>query len=301
MLTAVIPTRNRPVDLRKAVASIITQTRLPDELIIVDQSPGDESKVIVHDLVVGWPGLTLNYIHDTSIIGLVDAKRVAVERAMGAIVCFLEDDVVLEDDYLEQIEYGFAERPEMIGCCGIVTNPPPQAKYYEALFNLFHRGLYHDIRVGIYGRQATLGEEMIPSSVLSGGLSAWRREVFPVVKFDVANDFHMYEDMDFSTRVARYFGDRLYINPRARLAHYASPVNREILGLRQQRKLRECITYYKKRRTWPWAFPSLAWLLLGLLLEATHQSLSVRSTGPLRGFLAGLRDGIAKDVVVVDF
>ena len=40
-LTAVIPTRNRPVDLGKAVASVLTQTRLPDTLMIVDQSPGD--------------------------------------------------------------------------------------------------------------------------------------------------------------------------------------------------------------------------------------------------------------------
>lgn len=39
-ITAVIPTRNRPVDLVKAVASVLSQTRLPDEFMIVDQSPG---------------------------------------------------------------------------------------------------------------------------------------------------------------------------------------------------------------------------------------------------------------------
>lgn len=301
MLTAVIPTRDRPNDLSTAVASIMAQTRPPDELIIVDQSPGDESKARVHNIVQGQASVILTYIHDTSITGLVDAKRVAAERALGDIVCFLEDDVVLESDYLEQIERGFTLRPQMVGCCGVVTNPPPQPKYYEALFNLFHRGIYRDVRVGVYGRHEVFGDAMIPSSVLSGGLSAWRREVFSVVKFDVANGFHMYEDMDFSTRVARYYGDRLQINPKACLAHYASPVNREVFGRRQQRKLRECIIYYKKRRHWPWAFSSLVWLLAGLVLEATHQSLSIRSFGPLRGFIAGVRDGVAKDVSTVDF
>ena len=42
-IAAVIPTRNRPVDLGKAVKSIIAQQRLPEALIIIDQSEGRES------------------------------------------------------------------------------------------------------------------------------------------------------------------------------------------------------------------------------------------------------------------
>ena len=38
LITAVIPTRNRPDDLERAVLSICAQSRLPDALIIVDQS-----------------------------------------------------------------------------------------------------------------------------------------------------------------------------------------------------------------------------------------------------------------------
>lgn len=123
MLTAVIPTLNRPVDLAKAVASVLVQTRLPDEFIIVDQSPGDESRSVVESL---WPResqIKLNYIHDISISGLVEAKKIAASRASGDIVCFLEDDIVLETDYIEQIELGFVRLPEMLGCCGLITNP----------------------------------------------------------------------------------------------------------------------------------------------------------------------------------
>jgi len=298
MLTAVIPTRNRPNDLAKAVASVCAQTRPPDEFIIVDQSPGNESRSLVDALMSAHERIQLVYIHDPHISGLVDAKRVAAERAGGDIVLFLEDDVILEPDYIEQIELGFSGRPDMVGCCGIVTNPPNQTATYEILFKLFHRGIFMDSRVGLYGRFNGRGNMLIVSDMLSGGLSAWRREVFKVVPFDVANGFHMFEDIDFSTRVARYFGPRLYINPNARLEHHCSPINRDVLGARQRRKLTECISYYKKRCDWPGATFALYWLLLGMLLESVFQSYSARSFEPLQGYFAGLRDGFAKKVVL---
>lgn len=298
MITAVIPTRNRPIDLAKAVASVLAQTRPPDEFIIVDQSPCDESRSLINTLMLGDVHIKLIYIHDPLISGLVDAKRVASERASGDIICFLEDDVILESDYIEQIELGFTNQPAMVGCCGIITNPPHQTTAYEILFQLFHRGIFMDRRVGLYGRFSGRGNKLIASEMLSGGLSAWRREVFKVVPFDVLNGFHMFEDIDFSTRVARHFGKHLYINPNARLEHHCSPVNREVLGPRQRRKLTECIVYYKKRRDWPGATFALPWLLLGMLMEAVLQSYSARSLGPLHGYFAGLRDGFARKVVI---
>jgi len=297
-LTSVIPTKNRPDDLIKAVTSILAQTRLPDELIIVDQSTNNESHTLVNVLMSEESRIKLVYILNPCISGLVEAKKVASDLACGDIVCFLEDDVILEFDYIEQIEQGFADQPEMVGCCGIITNPPHQSAVYETFFHLFHRGIFMDSRVGLYGRFRGRGNKLIASEMLSGGLSAWRRDVFIVVPFDLDNGFHMLEDIDFSTRAARYFGALLYINPNARLEHHCSPLNREVLGPRQRRKLTECIVYYKKRRGWPGAPFALAWLLLGMLLEAVFQSFSARSYGPLHGYLVGLFDGFKKKIVL---
>lgn len=296
-LTCVIPTKNRPNDLIKAVTSILAQIRLPDELIIVDQSSGNDSRHMIESFVADHGVGKLIYIHDASIAGLVEAKRVASERATGDIICFLEDDVVLEPFFIEQILFGFEIQKDMIGCCGIVTNPPHQIRAYEFLFHLFHRGIFRDIRVGLYGRFNGSLNNLIATDKLSGGLSAWRREVFAVVSFDVVNGFHMYEDIDFSTRVAKHFGPRLYINPNARLEHHCSPANREVLGARLQCKLTECIVYYKKRRNWPGAILALSWLLVGMFFESVFQSYSSRSFGPTRGYFLGLRDGFSKKVV----
>ncbi len=295
-MTAVIPTRDRTDDLCAAVRSILSQTRRPDELVVVDQTVGDVPRRQVESLFAGHPGPAprLVYIHDPRVRGLVDAKRVAAGASTGDVVCFLEDDVVLEAEYLEEIERSFLERPDMLGCCGVVTNLPPLPPYYCGLFHFFHRGIFLDPRVGVHGHTEGRGHPLIPSRALSGGLSAWKREVFAAIPFDVENEFHMLEDLDFSTRAEERFGARFFINPNARLAHNMSPVNRDRLGARQRRKIREFLTFFKKRRHLPWALASLGWLLPGLLAEAAFQSLAARTATPLAGFLAGLADGVRR-------
>ena len=297
MITAIIPTRNRPKDLSNVINSLCTQSRLPDQLIIVDQSVDDLSFRAVNNTLSKFKQIKHIYIHDPRILGLVDAKRVAVNHASGDIVCFLEDDVVLEANYIQQIELGFTKNSNMIGCSGVITNPPKVNFLYKFLFVMFHRGIFKDKRIDVNGLYNGYTNRLIKSDMLSGGVSAWRREVFDKVEFDVASGFHMFEDIDFSTRAARHFGNRLFINPNARLAHYCSPINRDVLDIRQRRKVRECFTYYKKRKDWPSAAISFYWLLLGMLLEAIFQSFSCLSFKPIQGYMLGLRDGYTKKII----
>ncbi len=297
MLTVVVPTLNRSKDLERAISSICKQTKLPDEIIIVDQSVDNLSIRAIKNMMSQYKEPKLIYIHDSNVLGLVEAKRIAVKIASGQIICFLEDDIVLEADYIRQIELGFIKQPNMIGCCGVITNPPKVGFLYKFFFKIFHRGIFEDSRMSIYGKFSRYSNNLRQSNMLSGGASAWRREVFDNVEFDGANGFHMFEDIDFSTRAARHFGNRLFINPNARLAHYCSPINRDVLDIRQRRKVRECFTYYKKRKDWPSAAISFYWLLLGMLLEAMFQSFSCVSFKPIQGYILGLKDGYAKKII----
>ena len=292
LITAVIPTKNRPDDLTRAVLSICAQTRRPDELLIIDQSPDDRSQqCTTRALSEHGRGLDVTYVRDPGIPGLVAAKRAAVARARGELICFLEDDVVLEPDFLFNIEQGFLRDPAMMGCCGLVTNLPPLPPFYVRMFHFFHRGIFRDPRVGVHGATHAAGSPLIRSNYLSGGLSAYRREVFDAIAFDVQNDFFMLEDIDFSTRAAQRFGDRFYINLAARLEHRMSPANRAVLAPRQRRKLREFLVFYKKRREAPGAAAALLVLLAGLLLEAGYQGLLARHPAPVIGYFLGLWDG----------
>lgn len=296
IISAVIPTKNRLEDLTKAVSSVLAQTRLPDEFIIVDQSYGGESKAMVDSLVsVGGP-VQLIYIHNTAISGLVEAKKVATQNARGDIVCFLEDDLVLEGDYIANIERGFIEYPTMVGCCGIMTNMPQVPIGYTFYHSLFRRGIFKDDRAPVLYKAKRTASGMVPSKTLCGGLSAWRSEVFKHIPFDVENGFHMMEDTEFSTRVEAYYGPRLYINTNVRAEHRWSPVNRELGKAVYTRKLTETILFYKKRAQWPGARLNLIWLLLGLLMQCLCKSISNLSIYPLSGYWTGLRAGMAKKI-----
>jgi GT2 family glycosyltransferase len=291
-LSVVIPTKNRAKDLLKAVASIIAQSRLPDELILVDQSDSDASLLVIQDMVRKAGDATwLNHIYDPSIRGLVDAKRVGASCASGDVVCFLEDDVVLESDYLEQMERAFESHPTMMGCCGVMTNLPELPSNYVRFFHLFHRGIFHDDRVGVHGHRVE-GDALIPSRYLSGGTSAFRKTVFETIPFDVANGFFMLEDIDFSVRALRAYGPCFFINTSARLAHYMSPTNRAVLGNKYRRKLREYLVFYKKHGSGIVQLANLLWLLVGLWVEAMRTSLRARDKSPLAGYLMGVWDGV---------
>ncbi len=298
LLSVVIPTRNRPDDLRRAVVSVLAQTETAHELLIIDQSPGTESREAVESLFRGIERPSLVYVHDTTIGSLVEAKREGSRRAVGDIICFLEDDVLLAPGYLAGIEWGFAARPEMLGCGGVVVNQPRVSRLYVRVRSAFFRGIFHDPRPAIFAMSRADGDDLVRCDVLSGGVSSWRREVFQSVDFDVQNPFFMFEDMEFSTRVVRTFGHRLYINPSARLEHHPSPVNRDIRGARQRRKLAEALLFFKKRRSWTGAYYGLTLVLVWWFGEAVLQSLRLRRPGPVWGYVRGVIDGITKPLAV---
>jgi GT2 family glycosyltransferase len=297
-ISVVIPTRNRPDDLLCAVDSVLKQNRLPDELLIVDQSKNDLSKNLITNLFAEHRNsINLKYIHDESISGLVAAKKAAVCSASGDIIMFLEDDIILEDNYIENMIQGFIHNPDMMGACGVVMEVAGDHKFYQLFFHLFHRGIFYDRRVGIHGNPQEWDQKLIPSNFLSGGVSAYRREVFEKVTFDTKNNFFMLEDIVFSTQAGRKFGeDKFYINTSARLKHRISPVNRDIFTARYERKLREYTCFYKLNRDKKWSLSNFVWLLSGLFMEAFFMTLKSRHFGPLIGSVKGLIQGIKQKI-----
>ena len=299
-LSVIIPTKNRLLDLEKAIASITRQTRPPEQLVLVDQSARPIPEDTLASFRNGLPAASaIDYIHDTRISGLVEAKHVGVARATGDIVCFLEDDIVLEPEYLAQIEASFLADPGMQGTSGVVTNTPRPGSAYVFFHELFHRGIFDDPRPRVYADLARQGSDafqsrLILSPALSGGLSAWRRGVFQQVSFDLTSGFHMIEDIDFSIRVQREFGPCLYINPRARLAHNFAPAGRDSFGRRESRKVREFITFHRKhRRDFRDTF-WLAWLLMGIAIASCAVSLRHVTLKPIAGVFTGIIDGMRK-------
>ena len=299
-ISTVIPTLNRPVSLVLAVTSVLEQKHLPDELIIVDQSVDERSYIAVERLYKNFDVTPkLIYLHEPEVSGLPEAKQRGVEVAKGDIISFIEDDVVLHQQYLENSISVFKSNQKVMGCCGVISNIY-SGILYEYLFKLFHRGIFYDSRLNIGKNRDCQGVGvLIPSRYLSGGISCYRKEVFEKVKFDTANDFFMLEDIDFSTRAADFFGDEcFFISTNMCLEHNMSQINRMQLKERWQRKLREYITFYKKHSNKRWSLINLIWLLIGMSGESVVSSVFFKNIEPLAGTMIGFYEGIRKKVII---
>jgi len=298
-VSVIIPTKNRPADLILAVTSILKQKKAPNELIIVDQSDINESYDVVKSLFSTYRMVPkLLYVYEPGICGLVEAKQKGVSVSKCEIISFLEDDIVLHHHYIENVFELFEKKVNIMGCCGVMSNQH-SGYIYETLFALFHRGIFFDARLNA-GKSKDCGGDgvLIPSRFLSGGISSYRRLVFDDVEFDTKNDFHMLEDIDFSTRAVDFFGeDFFFIASNMCLEHNMSEINRDRLRSRWQRKLIEYAVFYKKNSYKRSSLINFIWLLIGLFWESVASSLLKRNVGPLLGTIVGLYVGIRKKLV----
>lgn len=101
-ISVIIPTYNRVNDLEVALDSILSQTLLPIEIIIVDQSDDKNTEKLSH--LNKYKILNIKYIK-LEIKSSTIARQVWMENlsSESEIMVFFDDDVKLEKNYLEEI------------------------------------------------------------------------------------------------------------------------------------------------------------------------------------------------------
>src|SRR5437660_5088005 len=140
-VSVIIPTKNRADDLRRTLDSLIIQTRRPDEIIVVDQ--GSSPALNSSDFPI-----PLTYVHAAYVSGAAVARNVAMDLASGDIWVFLDDDVILEPEYVQELMRAYL--PEVTGVSRSFTNstiPPLPRRLFETVFV---KGAFHDDRQRIY-------------------------------------------------------------------------------------------------------------------------------------------------------
>ena len=291
----VIPTKNRPQELITMFNSIIEQTRLPDQVIIIDQSHSDNLVKSSLETLVEKTNIRLNYIHDENINGLVAAKSVSLKYNECDIISFFDDDIVLKPNYLFEISQAFINNKSIMGANGIIINRPEYNYLKSLIFNFFHIGLFRDNRQSVLNK--TNDTSLLHVNTLSGGLSSWKKGVFEKVKFDTENKFHAYEDKEFSIRVGRAFPNQMYIVPGAKLYHYHSPGNRQSILKRTKTDVVEVIMLFKKNGDFSYLGFDLFIMLLGLMLNSVLLSFKYFNINFLLNFLKGLNNGRKREIL----
>lgn len=94
----VLPTRNRLMSLRRAIASVRAQTWSDWELVVVDDASDDGTPVLLSELA-SESGRIRSLRHDRRLGGAV-ARNTGIEHATAPMVAFLDDDAEWRPDKL---------------------------------------------------------------------------------------------------------------------------------------------------------------------------------------------------------
>lgn len=108
-LTIVIPTRDRPALLVRAINSVRAQELGAWELIVIDDGSADAAAQGVRDAVASVPGATLVPLCPS--VGAAAARNAGLERARGELVAFLDDDDVWVPTYLARMAASLDAHP----------------------------------------------------------------------------------------------------------------------------------------------------------------------------------------------
>ncbi|MFH1428345.1 MAG: glycosyltransferase [Candidatus Margulisiibacteriota bacterium] len=212
----IIPTKDRPDDLRKLLASLERQTCPVCQLIIVDGS--DNS---IEYLLSDYPKLQIDY----KIVrppGLTRQRNEGMKmlRAEIDLVGYLDDDLVLEDDAVENLHEFWEAAGDDVGGASfnIVNNISSRFNWFTYIFDM-NKGKQGVVLKSGYNVVLFPVEQDTRVEWLCGGATIWRRGVIDEYKYDeTISGFGYYDDVDYSLTVNKKY--KLFMMAGSRVYHF---------------------------------------------------------------------------------
>ena len=242
----IICTYMRPKPLFDLLESVRLQTLYPDEILIVDGSKNVETQVALNQH--SFAKLKYFLVEDAN-RGLTKQRNYGIQKVGEAIdvVCFLDDDTILDLHYFERIAETYAEYPDALGVGGYIANedhwefvgdpyqPTLREYYYDGWKKMDGSRFVLRKRLGLDSntKPAFLPEFSHGRSIgflppsgktyqveqLMGGVSSFKKSVFKTFQFSTYFEgYGLYEDADFTLRLSKT--GALYVNTAAQLGHY---------------------------------------------------------------------------------
>ncbi|KEZ93748.1 glycosyltransferase family 2 protein [Nonlabens ulvanivorans] len=251
-LSLIICTYMRPEPLTRLMESVMVQTQVPEEILIIDGSTDDETETRFRE---SGNKIIKYYKVPPDHRGLTKQRNYGIERVQGDmdIVAFLDDDTILSSDYFENLVSTYAQYPKAVGVGGYITNEvswEESSKENLADLNYYYYDGYRRVESSRYKLRRKLGLaqttqpavypefghgrsiSFLPPSgkiykveQLMGGVSSFPLAVLKEHKFsEYFEGYGLYEDADFTLRLS-HIGD-LYVNTAALLEHHHDAAGR---------------------------------------------------------------------------
>jgi len=293
---------SRPEEIQRCVASIAGQTLLPQQVVIVDA--GDLGDVC-NRLRDACESVGIEFIYCRDKPSTTRQRNLGAEYVTSDVILFLDDDVELDSNYVEEIARQYQSDTEhRIGGITGVLNPQPIAghgiwRYFAALFLLAEtksdvgtRLKRSNFPVHSTGLTQNRTCQFMPSTAVS-----YRTAVFNHHLFDVdLTGYVMAEDIDLSYRISRTH--QLVMSPDAVYRHSKSSVARN--SMREQEKRRILFTQYffcKNFGSSGINYLARYWALLGMALRYLYFGIRHKDMEKFLGFCDGIRSAGANGLL----
>jgi len=190
-VSVVIVTYRRAWALPYSLSSIASQTRKPDEVIVVLKPSGDGSEEIISKFSSLLPIKLLIQRQGN----FTDAYQMAIDCAAGDLVLFIDDDAVAEERWIEKYLQLFEELPNAGGMSGVTYKAYIENNALRKTSEIFYHDIptkrvfyreplpeYHDYvcwisKSGFMGRKMVSKNDVLKSVALGGVNMAFRREL----------------------------------------------------------------------------------------------------------------------------
>ncbi|OGR56448.1 MAG: hypothetical protein A2X36_04010 [Elusimicrobia bacterium GWA2_69_24] len=218
-VSVVIPTLDRREELQACVESVLAQTAVPAEVLVVDNGSSDGSA----DMLAAVFGTRVRVLQEPQ-RGVAYARNRGIAEAKGEIVAFIDDDSRADPRWLDRLLACLEET----GAAG--AGGPAEPRWEAAPPALIAGSAKALSYLGVFTLGGARRRLERPQDFLIGTNCAFRREIF-----ESGHRFHppvwggpaVFEDVEFSRRVA---AERpVYFEPAAVVRHLI-PAAKTALG-----------------------------------------------------------------------
>jgi glucosyl-dolichyl phosphate glucuronosyltransferase len=224
----IIPTLNRVADLGEALCSILDQTELPLEVLVVDSSNNNETETYIEGMSVVFKqkNVILRYVRNKRELSLTISRNIGASLSTAEIVFFMDDDIILDKNYVKNILKVYESHPTVKGVEGLAINWQLSSRIDNLLWEMrrffflfsFERNNCRVLKSGNNTYPVPL-TKIVECQWLCG-VCSYRREVFEKFQFDERlKRWAFKEDEDFSYRVYGEYPGSLLITPEATFFH----------------------------------------------------------------------------------
>ncbi len=274
-----IPTYKREQALLKALRCVLDGSRIPDEILIIDDAQIKKSTLEQIKSLVDIKKIKFVYYkkdHSKHRRGLSESKNLAIDLAENEIIFFIDDDVFVDKFYFEKIMDVWENNkdPKLFGVGGKITNNRKQSFFEKSIYNKIFAltgELSWDVNEVGYQVWDEAVVELEKAYYIHGGVSSYKRAYLKQFGFKTFSGGRTgLEDVELSLRVKKAGFYFLY-EPSAQVLHLHEVNGRErpfLSGKKEMQNRKEIFNMHcsqSRRQSLVFVWASTGWILRKLL------------------------------------